>query len=143
MRLQSIADKIMLSFLKLTKHKNSICIYSILNEDNDKMYFFFFTNAIDYINDKVVHFINKRKLNDGTNKYDFVILYEGVEYAKKNDIKLTIVDVNTVKITFYITSSFEYNKNFQVYFNKNVTNDKCIKINDEKYKTMKTQKNKT
>jgi len=146
-RMQLIANKIIVKLMKMAKHKKHICIYPLLNEennDNDKMYFHFYTNAIDCIGEKNVVFFDREMIKEKNTllkKYDLIILYEGIENHKKNDIRLSIINTNTLKITFYVKDKFEYNENYCVYFNKEIFNKKYI-INENAQKIEKTIKNK-
>ncbi len=91
--IQRKATRIMIKLMKLVKHKNNICVCPILDKENDKeeFYQFAFLSHLDKIKNKYPDFC-RISIDEALNKFDFVIIYNGIRNAGKYDIDLKIIN---------------------------------------------------
>ena len=115
MRHDKLSFEISSKILKLTKHKKRICTYALVSEneqENDLFYYLCTQYGYILINDKIADFYDNRKtkLEDIRNKYDMIIFLDGERHCKKKDVKLSIIDTNTIKLTFQSDGLFTNEK---------------------------------
>jgi hypothetical protein len=96
---------------KLTKHKEKICLVSLAKEkeqEDDLFYFLCTCYGYMYFGDRRSEFFDNRKVDtkDLYSKFDMIILLDGERNCKKKDVKLSVIDMKTLKMTFQTDSIF-------------------------------------
>ena len=97
--------------LMLTRNKRKICAFALKqknNQENDLFYYLCTQYGYILINDKIIDFYDdsQKTLEDLYKEYDMVIILDGKRYCKETTVKLSILDINTLKLTFYTNSTF-------------------------------------
>ena len=122
-RLKQLGHDIGLELLKFAKGKEKICMFGLIKDkmDVDDLFFHlcYLHNTMSIGYNHVCFAFDDRdtKFEDIYDDYDMFLIVDGVRHAEKNDIKFSVVDKKTVKLTYYTTDIFDNGTNMELLVN--------------------------